>query len=69
MFAIDKFLNINKENTMSTLDDDLLDNPSARCPVALVLDTSGSMFGAPIDELNVGIQLFIEEVKRDDLAR
>ena len=69
MFAIDTFLNINKENTMSTLDDDLLDNPSARCPVALVLDTSGSMFGAPIDELNVGIQLFIEEVKRDDLAR
>ena len=69
MFAIDKFMNTNKENTMNTIDNDLLDNPSARCPVALVLDTSGSMSGSPIDELNAGIHLFIEEVKRDDLAR
>ncbi|MCE5361470.1 MAG: VWA domain-containing protein, partial [Acidithiobacillus sp.] len=52
-----------------TLDNDLIDNPSARCPVALVLDTSGSMSGAPIAELNAGAQLFIEELKRDDLAR
>ena len=48
---------------------DLIDNPSPRCPVALVLDTSGSMFGEPINQLNAGIQIFIDEVKRDDLAR
>jgi uncharacterized protein YegL len=48
---------------------DLIDNPSPRCPVALVLDTSGSMSGEPIDQLNAGAQLFIDEVKRDDLAR
>lgn len=48
---------------------DLIDNPSPRCPVALVLDTSGSMCGEPIEQLNAGIQLFIDEVKRDDLAR
>ena len=48
---------------------DLIDNPSPRCPVALVLDTSGSMDGAPIQALNAGAQLFIEEVKEHDLAR
>ena len=48
---------------------DLIDNPSPRCPVALVLDTSGSMDGAPIQALNAGAQLFIEEVKAHDLAR
>lgn len=54
---------------MSNLQDELIDNPSPRCPVALVLDTSGSMSGEPIAELNAGVQLFIDEVKRDDLAR
>lgn len=48
---------------------DLIDNPSPRCPVALVLDTSGSMDGAPIQALNAGAQLFIEEVQGHDLAR
>jgi len=54
---------------MNAFHHDLIDNPSPRCAVALVLDTSGSMDGAPIDQLNAGAQLFIEEVKRDDLAR
>ncbi|WP_295446094.1 hypothetical protein [uncultured Thiodictyon sp.] len=58
-----------QEITMPESHNDLIDNPSPRCPVALVLDTSGSMCGAPIDELNAGIQFFIDEVKRDDLAR
>lgn len=48
---------------------DLIDNPSPRCPVALVLDTSSSMSGGPINALNQGAQLFIDEVKGDDLAR
>ena len=48
---------------------DLIDNPSPRCPVALVLDTSASMSGDPINALNQGAQLFIDEVKGDDLAR
>jgi uncharacterized protein YegL len=54
---------------MTHFHDDLIDNPSPRCPVALVLDTSGSMYGLPIDELNAGIQVFIEEIQHDDLAR
>lgn len=58
-----------QEMTMNNQYDDLINNPSARCPVALVLDVSGSMSGEPIAQLNAGTQLFIEEVKRDDLAR
>lgn len=69
MFALANLIHATKENAMTAFHDDLIDNPSPRCPVALVLDTSGSMYGHPIDELNAGIQVFIEEIKRDDLAR
>ncbi len=73
MFALHSFSSLSqtsKENTMNrNSNDDLIENPSARCPVALVLDTSGSMSGEPIDALNAGLQQFIEEVKHDDLAR
>lgn len=62
-------MNPTKENTVNESHNDLIDNPTARCPVALVLDTSGSMGGQPIEELNAGIQLFLDEVKSDDLAR
>ncbi|WP_374326927.1 VWA domain-containing protein [Azonexus sp.] len=58
-----------QEMTMNTHFNDLINNPSPRCPVALVLDISGSMSGEPIEQLNVGAQLFIDEVKSDDLAR
>ena len=44
------------------------DNPEPRCPVILLLDTSGSMSGAPIDELNQAIQTFDHELKADTLA-
>jgi len=47
---------------------DLIDNPSARCPCILVLDTSGSMEGAPIQELNAGLQAFLKDVQDDDIA-
>ncbi len=33
-------------------------NPESRCPVVLLLDTSGSMCGEPIQELNRGIAAF-----------
>ncbi len=69
MFALANFMNTTKEKTMNESHNDLIDNPTPRCPVALVLDTSGSMSGQPIDQLNSGIQLFLDEVKRDDLAR
>ncbi|MEZ4675540.1 MAG: VWA domain-containing protein [Caldilineaceae bacterium] len=43
-------------------------NPEARCPCILLLDTSGSMSGAAISELNVGLETFQQEIQRDDLA-
>lgn len=45
------------------------ENPEPRCPCILLLDTSGSMGGAPIDALNAGLQTFCEELNKDDLAR
>lgn len=41
------------------------DNPENRCPVILLLDTSGSMYGEPIKALNRGINTFKEDVIRD----
>jgi uncharacterized protein YegL len=44
------------------------DNPEPRCPVVLLLDTSGSMSGSPIQQLNAGIATFKEEVSQDSVA-
>lgn len=44
------------------------DNPEPRCPVALVLDTSGSMQGKAIQELNEGLRNFGLALREDRLA-
>ncbi|MGD0558056.1 MAG: VWA domain-containing protein [Streptosporangiaceae bacterium] len=44
------------------------DNPDPRIACALLLDTSGSMSGSPIEELNKGFELFCQEIKDDELA-
>lgn len=48
--------------------DDFASNPEPRCPVVLLLDTSGSMAGDPIRELNDGLVRFKTEVTSDALA-
>jgi uncharacterized protein YegL len=48
--------------------DSFADNPESRCPCLLLLDTSGSMNGAPIAELNAGLGTFKEELVADPLA-
>src|SRR5437879_1507628 len=40
-----------------------------RYPCVLILDTSASMKGAPIDALNEGLSTFQEEIRKDDLAQ
>lgn len=45
-----------------------INNPAPRCPVVLLLDTSSSMYGAPIAELNNGIRQFLKEVREDEVA-
>jgi uncharacterized protein YegL len=44
------------------------DNPEPRCPCLLLLDTSASMKGAPIDELNRGLMTFRQALGADALA-
>jgi uncharacterized protein YegL len=44
------------------------ENPEPRCACLLLLDTSGSMSGVRINELNAGLKAFEEELKSDSLA-
>ena len=44
------------------------ENPEPRCPCVLLLDTSRSMEGAPIDALNAGVRAFREELIKDSVA-
>ena len=48
--------------------EDLVANPQPRVPVVLLLDTSGSMQGSPIAQLNAGLVAFKEELMGDSLA-
>lgn len=48
--------------------EDLVNNPTARVPVCLCLDVSGSMEGEPVNELNRGVQLFYDAIKEDEVA-
>ena len=48
--------------------DEFADNPEPRCPCLLLLDTSVSMRGRRIDELNAGLIAFKDELMGDGLA-
>jgi uncharacterized protein YegL len=47
---------------------EFVDNPEPRCPCLLLLDTSHSMQGQPISELNNGLVAFKDELAADALA-
>ena len=47
---------------------EFVDNPEPRCPCVLLLDTSASMKGKPIQELNEGLKQFKKELLDDELA-
>ena len=59
---------------MTTLDQvpfgapEFVENPEPRCPCLLLLDTSHSMQGQPISELNNGLVAFKNELAADALA-
>jgi uncharacterized protein YegL len=59
---------INSQSLPAFGTDDFASNPEPRCPVILLLDTSGSMRGTPIQELNAGVELFRDELLADALA-
>lgn len=50
-------------------EDALFKNSSPRCPVVLAVDTSGSMRGDKIDEVNRGVQKFLDFIKKDYLCK
>jgi uncharacterized protein YegL len=55
--------------TQTPFDDaEFIVNPEPRCPCILLLDTSYSMKGARIEELNAGMQQFREELASDSMA-
>jgi uncharacterized protein YegL len=47
---------------------EFVENPENRCPVILLVDTSGSMAGEPIAALNEGLNIFKETVVQDEQA-
>ena len=48
--------------------DSFADNPEPRCPCLLLLDTSYSMQGKPIEALNQGLIAYKDELSADSLA-
>ncbi len=57
-----------QENHYLIRQEELIENPDPRIPVCLVLDTSYSMSGQPIQELQEGVQLFFKAIKEDEIA-
>lgn len=47
---------------------EFVENPENRCPVILLVDTSSSMAGQPIQALNQGLAAFQEAVIKDEQA-
>ena len=47
---------------------DLIKNPAPRCACVLLLDTSESMRGAPIDQLNAGLKVLLDEISSHEKA-
>lgn len=64
--------NINKGEIKMVVEFDKVqlfqENPEPRCPCVLLLDTSSSMAGRPISELNSGLIAFKEALQKDELA-
>ena len=52
----------------SIKENEFFENPETRVPICLCLDVSGSMRGKPINELNNGLRVFVDELKKDEIA-
>uniref|UniRef100_B8HU31 von Willebrand factor type A n=1 Tax=Cyanothece sp. (strain PCC 7425 / ATCC 29141) TaxID=395961 RepID=B8HU31_CYAP4 len=59
---------LNQQTAMVVGQPEFVENPENRCPVILLLDTSGSMAGAPIEALNNGLLAFKDAVIQDEQA-
>ncbi len=54
---------------MPEIDVEFAMNPDPRCACVLLLDTSASMAGEPINALNASLRAFQEDLQEDPLAR
>jgi uncharacterized protein YegL len=59
---------INQGHQMVVGQPEFVENPENRCPVILLLDTSGSMSGQPIAALTSGLEDFKAAVQQDEQA-
>jgi uncharacterized protein YegL len=59
---------INQESQMVVGQPEFVENPENRCPVILLLDTSSSMSGLPVEALNDGLSAFKAAVIEDEQA-
>ena len=48
--------------------DDFATNPDPRVPCVLLLDVSYSMEGGPLDQLNLGVRDYFQELQQDSIA-
>lgn len=56
----------NEQNNYDLIE--FVENPQPRCPYIILVDSSGSMDGEPINELNEGLKLFKKELMKNELA-
>lgn len=59
-------IKVSEQVTFGT--DSFADNPEPRCALVLLLDTSGSMSGEPITELNDAVGMLKDSLLADALA-
>ena len=57
------------ETKLKLHDSELANNPNTRIPICIALDVSGSMDGKKIDELNRGVNIFLESILEDEITR
>lgn len=55
--------------TLQLDDSELANNPNTRVPICIALDVSGSMHGNKIDELNRGVNIFLESILENEITR
>ncbi|THE12320.1 VWA domain-containing protein [Bacillus timonensis] len=54
---------------LSLKSEELLNNPSTRMPICLVLDASGSMTGNPLKQLRLGLQQLFNDLLQNEVSK
>ncbi|WP_456279020.1 vWA domain-containing protein [Bacillus sp. AK128] len=54
---------------LSLKSEELLNNPSTRLPICLVLDASGSMIGNPLKQLRLGLQQLFNDLLKNEVSK